>query len=289
MGQEIVHWYSGHAPSTFVRHLRRPLAQGPLLPSLRSVHGQSDIGRIRERNEDALALEGSYGVAVVADGMGGHPGGDVASSLAATAAAETLAVAMRDRPDPEGFVEQMRAVMHDAILGAHAAIRKRGEQEPHLDGMGTTLTAMVTHPETGTWVIGHVGDSRAYRIHYELMDQLTRDDTWIQQQIDNNPSLAPARARHSPYAHLLTQCLGLEDAPTPQILDGTATPGDRFLLCSDGLVGMLADDTMLSIIHAALSGNGEDPDTPIASLLEAANEAGGHDNITAALVSFDND
>ena len=260
-----------------------------LVPSLRSVHGQSDIGRIRRRNEDALALKGSFGVAVVADGMGGHPGGDVASSLAASAAAETLAVAMHDGPDPDGFVEQMRAVMHDAVLGAHAAIRERGEQEPHLDGMGTTLTAMVTHPETGAWVIGHVGDSRAYRIHGETMDQVTRDDTWIQQQIDDNPSLDPARARHSPYAHLLTQCLGLEDAPKPQILDGTAAPGDRFLLCSDGLVGMLEDDTVLSIIHAALSRNGADPETPIAKLLEAANEAGGHDNITAALVSFDND
>lgn len=264
-------------------------AQGLDLPSLRSVHGQSDIGRIRQRNEDAFALKESFGVAVVADGMGGHPGGDVASSLAASSASETLAVAMHHRTDAEGFVADMRSVMLDAVLGAHSAIRERGMQEPQLSGMGTTLTAMVTHPDTGAWVIGHVGDSRAYRIHGESMDQVTRDDTWIQQQIEDNPNIDPARARNSPYAHLLTQCLGLEDAPIPQILDGTAAPGDRFLLCSDGLVGMLEDDTMLSILRTALSESGTDPDRPILNLLEAANEAGGHDNITAVLVSFEND
>ena len=267
--------------------LSRLCAQGPNLPSLRSVRGQSDIGRIRRRNEDALALNGSSGVAVVADGMGGHPGGDVASRLAVSATADALADAMQGCPDPAGFVAHMRAIMLDAVLGAHATIRERGVQEPHLNGMGTTLTAMVTHPDTGAWVIGHVGDSRAYRIHGETMDQVTRDDTWIQQQIENNPDLDPARARHSPYAHLLTQCLGLEDTPTPQILDGTAAPGDRFLLCSDGLVGMLEDDTMLSILAQAFSENGADPAAPLLNLVEAANEAGGHDNITAVLVSFE--
>ena len=234
-------------------------------------------------------MKATYGVAVVADGMGGHPGGDVASSLAASAAAEVLAVAMHETPTPDGFLAKMRDVMAEAVARAHAAIRERGAEEPHLDGMGTTLTAMVTHPQSGAWVIGHVGDSRAYRIHGDTMDQITRDDTWIQQQIEENPDIDPARARHSPYAHLLTQCLGLEDEPTPQILDGTARGGDCYLLCSDGLVGMLEDDAMLSILHEAFAENGGDPNTPILKLLEAANEAGGHDNITAALVCFEDD
>ena len=259
---------------------------GQPVPSLRSLNGLTDIGRRRQRNEDSLALRVDAGVAVVADGMGGHPGGDVASSIAAAAAAEILARAASNDPNSPGFASRMRAGMVKAVDGAHRSIRERGAIEPHLDGMGTTLTAMIVDPETGTWVIGHVGDSRAYRIYGDTMDQVTRDDTWIQQQIEQNPDLDPARARHSPYAHLLTKCLGLEDQPTPQIVDGTAESGDRFLLCSDGLVGMLEDDTVLSILTADLPHAGIDPDAPIRRLLQAANEAGGHDNITAALVQF---
>ncbi len=258
------------------------------LSSLRSLNGLSDIGRLRQRNEDSLALRVDSGVAVIADGMGGHPGGDVASSIATAAAAEILTRAASKNPNSHGFASRMRAVMVEAVVGAHRSIRERSAIEPHLDGMGTTLTAMIVHPETGTWVIGHVGDSRAYRIHGDTMDQMTRDDTWIQQQIEQNPDLNPARVRNSPYAHLLTQCLGLENQPSPQIVDGTAESGDRFLLCSDGLVGMLEDDTVLSILTEALPHAGTDLDMPIRKLLEAANEAGGRDNITAALVQFEN-
>ena len=259
------------------------------MPALRSVHGLSDIGRIRRRNEDSLALKARLGVAVVADGMGGHPGGDVASSLAAAAAADVLSQGIENDATADGFVDRMRTVMTEAVRRAHESIRERSAEEPHLDGMGTTLTAMVAHPGAGSWVIGHVGDSRAYRVHGDFIDQVTRDDTWIQQQIEQNPDIDPDRARHSPYAHLLTQCLGLEDVPTPQIIDGTAEASDCFLLCSDGLVGMLEDEAMLSILHETSALNGGDPDRAILRLLEAANEAGGHDNITAALVCFGND
>lgn len=218
--------------------------------------------------------------------MGGHPGGDVASELAAAAAAEVLTSALAEDASADGFTALMRDVMERAVLRAHGAIRERGLEEPGLDGMGTTLTAMVAHPDTGRWVIGHVGDSRAYRVDGDVIEQITRDDTWIQQQIEQNPEIDPARARQSPYAHLLTQCLGLEERPTPQILDGTAGPGTSFLLCSDGLVGMLEDDVMLEILNGSLARNGAGPEATIRGLLDAANQAGGHDNITAALIRF---
>ncbi len=218
--------------------------------------------------------------------MGGHPGGDVASQVAATTASTILAEAVQADGSAEGFAERLRPVMEGAVLSAHAQIRDRGSAEPHLDGMGTTLTAMVAHPTSGAWVIGHVGDSRAYRLHQGGLEQITRDDTWIQQQIESNPDLSPAAARTSPYAHLLTQCVGLEDVPTPQVLDGTAAVGDSFLLCSDGLVGMLEDDTMLSILAESLAEPAQGPDVPILRLLAAANDAGGNDNITAALVRY---
>ena len=245
------------------------------------IAGRSDVGQLRRRNEDSFAVFPELGVAVVADGMGGHPGGDVASRIAAETAAGTLAEAVRGRSGTDDdFVDAFRRIMREAVLGAHAAIREEGRANPELDGMGTTLTAMVVDADR-RWVVGHVGDSRAYRLRDGELHQLTRDDTWVQDQIDQG-AMKPESARLSPYAHLLTQCVGLEDEPTPQLLDGHAVPGDVFLLCTDGLVGMLEDGRVAEILRK--DGGDGPPHGPLDALVEAANEAGGHDNITATLV-----
>lgn len=232
-----------------------------------------------------MLLMAPHGIAVVADGMGGHPGGDVAAGLAVAATAEALEGAAG--PKEDGFIDWARSVMRDGILAAQAVLLERGEQQPELRGMGTTLTAMVMDPTAGAWVIGHVGDSRAYRIRGTTLDQLTRDDTWLQQQIDRDASINRAAARHSPYGHILTQCLGLERPPQPQILSGYAAPGDLFLLCSDGLTGMVEDDVILSIVLDADLDNGSDPQIPVRQLVDAANHAGGRDNVTVVLVAFE--
>lgn len=255
------------------------------MPDLVTVAGSTDIGRIRKRNEDALALAPELGIGVVADGMGGHPGGNVASRLAADAAARVLREASGERNGDAPFETHFLAAMERAALAAHADIHARGAEEPELRGMGTTLTAMIVDPETGSWVIGHVGDSRAYRFRDGCLEQLTRDDTWVQQQIDNNV-MKPEDARRSPYAHLLTQCVGLEDAPTPQVFAGLGRSGDAYLLCTDGLVGMLDEVTIEELLAAHLR-DGEGPDAAkraIEVLLGAAVEAGGHDNVTAVIV-----
>jgi len=148
--------------------------------------------------------------------------------------------------------------------------------------MGTTLTAMATDAETGAWVIGHVGDSRAYRFADGDLQQLTRDDTWVQERIDRG-EMRPESARLSPYAHLLTQCLGLEEEPTIRLLDGRARPGERYLLCTDGLVGMLDDEQVAAILSEA---EGDDGTEALCRLIDEANDAGGHDNITAAILLF---
>ena len=152
-----------------------------------------------------------------------------------------------------------------------------------------TLTAMVADQETGAFVIGHVGDSRAYLFRAGVLSQITRDDTWVQQQIESKV-MDPDQARRSPYAHLLTQCLGLEEAPHPQVFSGQSAPGDTYLLCSDGLVGMLEDQELSKILSGHLTST-EPTEVQctqaLNDMLEAANEAGGHDNITAALVRFD--
>jgi serine/threonine protein phosphatase PrpC len=246
------------------------------------VSGSSDIGQVRRRNEDAIALLPEHGVAVVADGMGGHPGGDVASRIAADFTARALGQAVHGRGRSEDFTGALLPVVERTVLEAHERIRARGAQEPELSGMGTTLTAMIVDGESRAYVIGHVGDSRAYRLRGGALEQLTRDDTWVQQQIDNGV-LQPSAARNSPYAHLLTQCLGLEDPPVPQIVGGRAEPGDLYLLCTDGLVGSLDEAEMFALLEARASSVGAN-DGAVAALVEAANRAGGYDNITAALI-----
>lgn len=252
-----------------------------------SVSGFSDIGRVRKRNEDSIALVPEVGIAVVADGMGGHPGGDIASQIASATAARILEDAQRQRPPPSQFVAVLRQAMTGCVATAHRDIRARGEAEPQLDGMGTTLTALVVHPEHRTYVLGHVGDSRAYVFRDRALRQLTRDDTWVQDRVDRGDIDLESARRH-PFAHLLTQCLGLEEAPAPQILDGTMEPGDLYLICTDGLVGMLDDGQMEEILGRAPAPNGHPGEhtVTVKALLDAANEAGGHDNITAAIVSL---
>lgn len=248
------------------------------------IAARSDVGRTRERNEDAFAVIPKRGIAVVADGMGGHPGGDVASRIAADTVAGILEQAVEHNPAGDDFREIFGPVADQAVKAAHGEIRKRGVEEPELDNMGTTLTSIIVQPESGDWVIGHVGDSRAYRVRDGTLEQLTRDDTWVQEQIDRG-SMKPENARHSPYAHLLTQCLGLEEVPSPQILTGRADSGDTFLLCTDGLVGMLDDDRLAGLVSDLYGcGTAADRDEPLDRLLAAANEAGGYDNITVATV-----
>jgi protein phosphatase len=247
----------------------------------------TDVGKMRTRNEDSLALIPELGVAVVADGMGGHPGGDVASRVAAETAVGVLRHELEREGQPgETTPDRLSSAMRRSVLRAHEEIRARGEREPHLDGMGTTITAFAVDPVSDLFVLGNVGDSRAYRFRGGELARLTRDDTWVQERIDAK-QLTLEQARRHPFAHLLTQCLGLEDTPKPRITEGTVQLGDAYLLCTDGLVGMI-DDTMLAdLLGAQLARNGGAGDeNTLRALLDAANDAGGHDNITAVLVTI---
>jgi serine/threonine protein phosphatase PrpC len=258
------------------------------VPHIPSIVGLTDVGKMRSRNEDSLCLAPELGVAVVADGMGGHPSGNVASRIAVEAAAAVLreelssdAVGDRDRPTIMGVA------MRRSVSQAHRAIRAEGERDPELEGMGTTLTALVVDPTTDAFVLGHVGDSRAYRFREGALTQLTRDDTWVQERIESN-LLTPEQARRHPFAHLLTQCLGLDDSPTPSIVQGEVEAGDAYLLCTDGLVGMLDDAEVEKILARELSSETR-PDAlepALRALIDAANAAGGHDNITAVLIAI---
>lgn len=278
-----------------------------------AVVGLTDIGKARARNEDSLSLLPELGAAVVADGMGGHPGGDVASRIAVETASEVLASELPSAfsgQDPSGG---LRAAIARTVVRAHEAIVARGHEQPELAGMGTTITVFAVDRSSDVYAVGHVGDSRAYRFRDGRLTQLTRDDTWVQDRIEEE-QLTPEQARRHPYGHLLTQCLGLEAAPKPHVLGGSVQTGDAYLLCTDGLVGMLEDVRIEEILRNALAaggGVGGAPDAAgtqpgaagtggaaaspeptgasperaaVEALLAAANEAGGHDNITAALI-----
>lgn len=259
------------------------------MPHIPSIVGLSDVGRTRTRNEDSLSLVPELGVAVVADGMGGHPGGDVASRIAASTAAKVLAEELEGeaaRFDDPGT--HLAAAMRRSVIRAHQEIRAESEREPELDGMGTTITALAVDPERDVYVLGHVGDSRAYLFRGGTLTQLTRDDTWVQERVEAR-ILTAEQARRHPFAHLLTQCLGLDDAPTPHILQGSVEVGDAYLLCTDGLVGMIEDEALGGILRRELGTNGggkADGKPVLQALLDAANEAGGFDNITAVLLTI---
>jgi protein phosphatase len=221
------------------------------------------------------------GIAVVADGMGGHPGGDVASRIAADTAVRILGEELTHAARPgERGPDRLSAAMHRSVLGAHEAIRARGAAEPELDGMGTTMTAIAVDPESNLFVLGNVGDSRGYRFRGGELIRLTKDDTWVQERIDAR-QLTTEQARRHPFAHLLTQCLGLEDAPKPRIMQGSIEPGDAFLLCTDGLVGMIEEAALAEILR-----RGAPEAEMLRALIDAANDAGGFDNITAVLVTI---
>ncbi len=248
----------------------------------------TDVGKTRTRNEDSWSSVPGLGVAVVADGMGGHPGGDVASRIAADTAAGVLGEELGGEPGPgQSSPDLLSAAMRRSVLRAHEGIRARAEQEPELDGMGTTLTAMALDPASDLFVLGNVGDSRAYRFRAGELTRLTRDDTWVQERIDAK-QLTAEQARRHPFAHLLTQCLGLEDAPKPRITQGTVLAGDAYLLCTDGLVGMIDDIRLAEILTDKLGrgSGGAASERALKALLAAANAAGGYDNITAVLVTI---
>jgi PPM family protein phosphatase len=230
--------------------------------------GRTDPGRVRARNEDALLQRPERGLFVVADGMGGHAGGDIASRIAIDIVDEHLA----------GTSDDPAARLETAVRAAHVAILKAARADSALAGMGTTLTALQLRTG-GQCVVAHAGDSRAYRLHSGSLDQLTRDQTWVQEQIDAGV-LSAEQARNHPYSSMLTCALGIQEADLDvQIVEWIGQAGDLILLCTDGLIARL-DDTE---IHGILTAH-SDLDATADALVAAANAAGGPDNITVALV-----
>lgn len=213
------------------------------------------------------------GVFIVADGMGGHAAGEVASEMAVQTIARGLAGVVGKS---ENDATQM---MTRAIIGANSAIFRRTMDEPEKRGMGTTATAMIVNGSR--YIVGQVGDSRAYLLRDRVLSQVTKDHSYVQEQVDAG-YLTPEQARTHPYSNVITRCVGANSDVVPDVYVGTLQSDDVFVLASDGLTGMLEDDELLGILNSD-----PQPAVVVDNMISEANRRGGLDNITVVIIRID--
>lgn len=225
---------------------------------------RSDRGRKRLRNEDAYVCDAP--LFAVADGMGGAQAGELASRLAATA--------LEERRRGERGEAAVASLVHEA----NARIYRRALEDPAASGMGTTVTVALLDEQSGTMAIGHVGDSRAYRIRNGVLEQLTTDHSLVAELVRSG-QLTEDEASVHPHRAVITRALGTEPDVEVDTLTVALEPGDVYLLCSDGLTTMLQNEEVL----AAASAADGDPERLAPLLVDAANDAGGEDNITVVV------
>lgn len=237
-----------------------------------SVAWKTDRGPERSSNEDAVIVDTSLGLFAVADGMGGHKAGGTASSIAVYTLHELVKQGRTAGSDA-------MAVLHEAILGAHGAVLAAAQDNSDCEEMGTTLVvALFTHQDS--FVIGHVGDSRAYLIGHNSIEALTQDHTFLAEWIQAG-SISLADARTHPARHGLFMALGVDDEIEPELRSVLWPVNARLLLCSDGLTDALDEQDMLRIVQESntLEAACED-------LVAFANERGGRDNVTVVLIGI---
>ena len=239
-----------------------------------SVGNQTNQGRVRTSNEDSFVVNPEAGLFLVADGMGGHAAGEIASQIAAAAINGWVT---EHAPD-EQAAEMLRLGAQEANHQVFEAQRK----DRSLTGMGSTLTALFFRDDR--YYIAHVGDSRAYRLRDSALEQLTRDHSLVWHLYENNVLAKTDLARH-PQKNLITRSIGSHPQVEIDIEEGEGLAGDVYLLCSDGLTDGVTDEE----IHQALCDTQKSPQEMADGLVDAANMAGGPDNITVIIVRLEHD
>lgn len=245
--------------------------------------GATDVGMKRRLNEDVFMVDQDLGVYLVADGMGGHAAGEVASKLASEEIIRTLSrhpgVDKETWPEHWNLARSATAnLLVDAILAGHQRVTQAVSRDANLKGMGTTVVAAV-RPTTGRdLIICHVGDSRAYRFRSGKLLLLTDDHSWVHEQVAAG-FLSEEAARSHPLKNVVTQALGGTTEPKVDILETRVEDGDLYLLCSDGLNSMLTDEEIAAVLqeHSEL-------EEISGALIVAANERGGNDNVSVVLI-----
>ena len=233
------------------------------------LFGKSDRGLLRADNEDDFLVSPEFLLCVVSDGMGGAPAGECASRIFTETAMEVFSgFSCRSEQETVELVQR-------AFLAANERIRQHTKQTPHHQGMGCTAEILAMAEDK--FVIGHIGDSRTYRCRNNQLQQLTQDHTYLSEVLGNG-SISPANWRKHALGHAISRAVGGEEKLSLDIIRGQMVFGDLYLLCSDGLTDMVQD----SVIEGVLSSGVELP-MKVETLVNLANSAGGHDNITIVL------
>ncbi len=232
--------------------------------------GATDVGRRRRMNEDAFSLSIEGGLVLVADGMGGHSAGHIASELAAREVERTVA----DAAHAEGRTPTDR--LRNAVASANDAILAASKTRDEWSGMGTTLVALLAVGERAA--LAHVGDSRAYLVRRGRVRQLT-DDHSLVGELQRRGELTPDAAREHPHRHVLTRALGVRRGVEADLAELTLAVDDVFVLCTDGLTTHVRDEELAEIVA-----DEHDPQVAAKALVDLANERGGEDNVTVVVV-----
>ncbi len=244
------------------------------VPMTIELHAAVDPGRARSNNEDSVATDAEVALAVLADGMGGYNAGEVASNMATSFILSELGRWLREASSHASDAEVRRA-MDICVDNANRAIFNAANSNPQYAGMGTTLVVAVFRDNRV--LLGHVGDSRCYRLRDGRLQQITRDHSLLQEQIDAG-LITPEQAAFSANKNLVTRAVGVEDSVLLETHQHDVLPGDLFLMCSDGLSDMLDDDGISQVLQQH-----ESLEQCTHALIEAANDAGGKDNISVIL------
>ncbi len=245
--------------------------------------GLTDVGMKRRLNEDVFLIDVDSGVYLVADGMGGHAAGEVASRLAADEIDRIVSARVRLEGEtwPDHWDTDLSTsanLLTDAVQEAHRHVTDAVAKDPDLKGMGTTVVVAGHEDRSDRLVICHVGDSRAYLLREGRIRVLTNDHSWVHEQITAG-LLTEESARSHPLKNVVTQALGGSTEPQADIFELSMLDGDIVLLCSDGLNSMLADSQIEDLLN-----RGDSLEEIAKSLVVVANESGGNDNITVVLL-----
>jgi serine/threonine protein phosphatase PrpC len=236
------------------------------------VCASTDIGRVRQGNEDSFDMRLEQGIFIVCDGMGGAAAGEVASKLAVESFLTELdGLAASGPPDD--------AAIRRAFHAAHDRVRSAAADDPTLRGMGTTLVALLLDADHNLGHLVHAGDSRCYRFRENHLEQMTHDHSFVEEQVRSG-QLTAAEARRSPLRNVITRAIGSSEVTEPEIARVDLSRGDIYMLCSDGLTRDVTDDTLREILEE----DGKNLSTACTEMVQEALAAGGHDNITCMLV-----
>jgi serine/threonine protein phosphatase PrpC len=244
--------------------------------------GLSDVGRQRQHNEDTFLIDQNEKLFLVADGMGGHAAGEIASRIAADSIAEfILHTSEEDGTWPHAYDDHLRRSTNrlmTAVKVANTRVLEAMRKDARLRGMGTTVVASLIDGETVSFA--HVGDSRAYLIRGGSISRITNDHSWVFEQVQAG-MLTEAEAEKHPLRNVITRALGGSVTVVPDASEIAVHEGDGILLCSDGLTGMVPEEEILRIVTSA-----PDVEEGCRKLIETANERGGYDNVTAILIKL---